>query len=113
MDQATFNFITIAGAVIQLIALIVFFVMASNVARLAKGRKHTEAYWLDEFDKHAHFGNKEQAIQAAREGIWIRYKGQVLAAHSTVKENNLRVIKKVWEPRLQKVGEAWPEMFKV
>jgi hypothetical protein len=90
-------------ALIALISLICFFVMASNIsgikALLENPKETTKSkYWFAEFDKHYHWHNSDAALRALQEAIWLKLTNEGLTKPERKKTyNNL---KEQYEPTI-------------
>ncbi|WP_286755493.1 hypothetical protein [Roseivirga sp. UBA838] len=110
MEQQTYDLILVGGAVVQLIALIVFFVMAYNVSKIAKSKASSEEGWKNIYRKEITLGRNDKALNALHEALWIRYKEFVSGmGNHQIRVENVKSMRDEYEPKLKELGAEWPE----
>ncbi|WP_345952395.1 hypothetical protein [Mucilaginibacter sp. PAMB04168] len=76
-------------AIIGLIYLICFFVMAANISAIKSILRQPKTkiepdYWFKEFSKHYHWHNQDAALRALQEGIWLQLNKEGLSTQGRI-----------------------------
>lgn len=98
-------------AILPIITLIVFFVMASNLSKIKKSLKPRQEDLTLEYQKLIAFGRKEEAKKILQDLIWFVYQDKVstISSGSTYREDMLNDVKEEFSKRMKEVGLEWPE----
>jgi hypothetical protein len=98
----------IITSIVSLIALICFFVLCYNVARIRKSLTHDEKHWKREYEKHIAFGDIHEAREALKSWYWLELKKidpNIYNAHVQIAKLN-----KEFGDLFDSVGTTRPEM---
>jgi hypothetical protein len=94
------------AAIIGLICLICFFVMAYNISAiktLLRQPKETSksAYWFAQFKKHYHWHDSDAALTALKEAIWLKLTNEGLT--ETERKKTYETLKEKYEPVIKEL----------
>lgn len=113
MDEQTLNLISAISGVVSLIAVIVFFVMAGNVAKIARGSTTSLEDWKDLYEKEKKLNRAEAAKEALKEIIWIRFKSKVDSlAYEEARSRELKELQDEFQDELAEINMDWPKNLK-
>lgn len=112
IEPNTLSAIAVITALVQIVVMIVFFVMAGHVAAIRKATRKDAAYWRNEIDRLQAFGLTQQLKEATIQYIWAEYNR--LRERYNYEPQYIEEMYKFEEemnPLLKQVGIAWPKQL--
>lgn len=113
MDQETLNLLSAVSGVVSVIALIVFFVMAGNIAAIKKSiSKKDEEELLYNFFRNQKLGRNDEAKRILEDLIYMEWRSEVFNIRAEeIRAKRLVELKEKYADYMQRVNMKWPELL--
>lgn len=107
MELNLFEMIPFIIGIALLIGVIILF---SNVSKIRTAVSKDSEFWMDQFWKHYHYGEKEKAFEALKELAWTEikliYKDELVQSE---RKRRVQIIKNKYSSLFEKIGKTFPE----